>query len=100
MSVWGLIAALTVITFVMRTIGISGGSLLRSARLVALLPYLAPAVIAGLVVNSTMGSPEGLVLDARAAGVAAAIIALLLRAPVLVTILIAMTVTGLVRLIL
>jgi hypothetical protein len=57
-------------------------------------------VIAGLVVNSTMGSPEGLVLDARAAGVAAAIIALLLRAPVLVTILIAMTVTGLVRLIL
>jgi branched-subunit amino acid transport protein len=100
MSVWGLILALTVITLVMRIIGISGGSLLRSARLVALLPYLAPAVIAGLVVSSTISSPDGLVLDARAAGVAAAIIALLLRAPVLLTILIAMSVTGVVRLIL
>lgn len=100
MRVWGLIVALTVLTFVMRTIGISGGGLLRSPRLVGLLSYLAPAVIAGLVVSSTISSPAGLVIDARAAGVAAAIIALLLRAPVLVTILVAMAVTGTVRLLL
>lgn len=98
MSIWGLIIALTVITFVMRVIGASGGELLRGTRVVTLLPYLAPAVISGLIVSVTLSSPSGLVVDARAAGVLAAIAALMLRAPVLVTIVIAMAVTGGVRL--
>ena len=98
MNMWGLILALTAVTFVMRTIGISGGGLLRGTRIVGLLPYLAPAVISGLIVSVTLSSPSGFVLDARAAGVAAAIVAMLLRAPVLVTILVAMAVTGGVRL--
>jgi branched-subunit amino acid transport protein len=43
---------------------------------------LAPALLAALVVTQTFGGDEELVLDARAAGVGAAGVAIALRAPV------------------
>jgi branched-subunit amino acid transport protein len=49
-----------------------------------LMPLLAPCLLAALVVGQTLGDGRALVVDARVAGVAAAAVALLLRAPLLV----------------
>jgi branched-subunit amino acid transport protein len=50
----------------------------------ALMPLLAPCLLAALVVGQTVGDGRAVVIDARVAGVAAASVALLLRAPLLV----------------
>jgi hypothetical protein len=50
---------------------------------VAIMPLLAPCLLAALVVGQTMADGRALVIDARLAGVGAAAIALLLRAPLL-----------------
>ena len=50
----------------------------------SIMPLLAPCLLAALVVGQTLGDGRALTLDARVAGVAAAAIALLLRAPLLV----------------
>ena len=52
--------------------------------LAAVMPLLAPALLAALVVGQTAADGRALVLDARVAGVAAAAVALALRAPLLV----------------
>jgi branched-subunit amino acid transport protein len=49
----------------------------------AVMPLLAPCLLAALVVGQTLGDGRALVVDARLAGVAAAAVALLLRAPLL-----------------
>jgi hypothetical protein len=51
---------------------------------VAVMPLLAPCLLAALVVGQTMADGRALVIDARLAGVAAAGCALALRAPLLV----------------
>jgi hypothetical protein len=56
---------------------------------VAVMPLLAPCLLAALVVGQTMADGRALVIDARLAGVAAAGIALLLRAPLLVVLAVA-----------
>jgi branched chain amino acid efflux pump len=58
---------------------------------------LAPAVLAALVVTQTFGDGRALVLDARVAGVGAAIVALRLRAPTLVVVVVAAATTAVVR---
>jgi len=45
---------------------------------------LAPSLLAGLVVVQTLQGDDGIALDARVAGLAAAAVALFLRAPLLV----------------
>jgi hypothetical protein len=50
----------------------------------ALMPVLAPCLLAALVVGQTVGDGRAVVIDARLAGVAAAAVALVLRAPLLV----------------
>ena len=70
------------------------------ARLGAVADLLAPAVLAALVVTQTVGADRALVLDERLAGVAAAGIALVLRAPLLLTVAVAAVVTALARLLL
>lgn len=50
----------------------------------AVMPLLAPCLLAALVVGQTVADGRALVVDARLAGVAAAALALLLRAPLLV----------------
>ena len=62
------------------------------------LALLAPALLAALVVTQTLSSGRHLVLDARAAGVGAAAVAIVLRAPLIVVVVIAAVVTALVRL--
>lgn len=62
-------------------------------------PLLPVALLSSLVVTQAFLSPEGtFVLDARAAGVAAAVVALLLRAPFLLVVTVAAVTAALVRL--
>ena len=55
------------------------------------------ALLCALVVTNTFAVGQQLVLDARAVGLAAAVVALLLRAPFLVVVLVAAAATAAVR---
>ena len=89
-DVWIAIGVLTVVCFAIKAVGpvaLGGRDLPRSAeRLIVLLPA---ALLSALVVVQTFASGRELVLDARAAGVAAALVAVALRASVLVVLLVA-----------
>jgi branched-subunit amino acid transport protein len=63
----------------------------------AITTLLPPALLAGLVVVQTFADGTALVLDARAAGLVAGIIAVALRAPFLVVVLSAAGVTAALR---
>jgi branched-subunit amino acid transport protein len=96
-DVWIAIGVLTVVCFAIKAVGpvaLGGRDLPRAAeRLIVLLPA---ALLSALVVVQTFASGRELVLDARAAGVAAALVAVALRASVLVVLLVAaLTAAGL-----
>jgi branched-subunit amino acid transport protein len=97
-AVWTTIGLLTVVSAAIKATGpvLVGGRELPgwAARIIAL---LAPALLAALVVVDTFADGKALVLDARAAGLAAAGISVALRAPIIVVILVAAAVTALVR---
>jgi len=89
-DVWIVVAVLTVICFVIKAAGpvaLGGRDLPRWAdRLIVLLPA---ALLSALVVVQTFSDGKELVLDARAAGLAAAFVAVLLRASMLIVLLVA-----------
>jgi branched-subunit amino acid transport protein len=66
-------------------------------RVLAVVGLLAPALLAALVVTQVFAGDRELVLDARAAGLGAAAVALALRAPILAVIVVAAVATALVR---
>jgi branched-subunit amino acid transport protein len=66
--------------------------------LTGVVALLAPVLLAALVVTQTVGGDNELVLDARLAGVGAAAVAILARAPVPVVVVLAAVVTALARL--
>ena len=72
--------------------------LLEHERVRAAVTLVPVALLAGLVVTQAFGDGQALVLDARAAGLAAGGLALLLRAPFLVVVLAAAAAAALVRL--
>jgi hypothetical protein len=100
-TAWVLIAVLAVGTIAVKVVGpvVAGGRELPPA-LTRVIALLAPALLAALVVLGTFSTDRDLVLDARAAGLATALVALLLRAPVVVALLAAAAVTAGVRLLL
>jgi len=67
-------------------------------RVGAVVTLLAPALLAALVVNASVSSGSQLVADARLIGLGAAVIALAVRAPILVVVLVAAAATALARL--
>ncbi len=66
-------------------------------RIMLLVGALAPALLAAFVVTNTFGSGSSLTVDARAAGLAAAAVAVAFRAPLLVAIVLAAAATGIAR---
>jgi branched chain amino acid efflux pump len=68
------------------------------ARLSGVVDMLAPAVLAALVVTQAVGADRKLVFDERLFGIAAAIVAIRLRAPLLVIVVAAAGLTALARL--
>lgn len=87
---WQVICALAIGTYALKSAGplVLGGRKLPLAleRAALLIPA---ALLAALTATSTFSDGETLVLDARAVGLAAAIVALLLRAPFVVVVVVA-----------
>ncbi|ANJ09830.1 AzlD domain-containing protein [Streptomyces parvulus] len=98
MNVWIAIIATAVGCYAVKLAGllVPAGALERPLvrRLAALLPV---ALLAALTAQQTFADGQALVVDARAAGVAAAAVALVLRAPFLVVVAAAVLVTAGVR---
>ena len=67
-------------------------------RMNAVMALLTPALLTALVVTGTFGEGGHMALDERALGVGVAAVALALRAPVLLAVVLAALVTALVRL--
>lgn len=96
---WLVVALTGAGTIALKAVGpvLLGGRTLPP-RLDRMLSLLAPAVFAALVVTSTFGSDRSLVLDHRIIGLAAAAIAVAVRAPLLVVVAVAALATALSRL--
>ncbi|MGA4839219.1 AzlD domain-containing protein [Streptomyces sp. G45] len=95
MNVWIAVALTAVGCYAVKLAGllVPVGALERPLvkRTAALLPV---ALLAALTAQQAFGKGQSLVLDAKAAGLAAATVALLLRAPFLVVIAVAVAVTA------
>ncbi|MFF5497183.1 AzlD domain-containing protein [Streptomyces aquilus] len=98
MSVWIAIGVTAVGCYAVKLAGllVPAGALERPLvkRLAALLPV---ALLAALTAQQTFADGRDLVLDARLAGIAAAAVAVLLRAPFLLVVAAAVVVTAGVR---
>jgi branched-subunit amino acid transport protein len=66
-------------------------------RLTRVVTLLGPALLAALVATASFTTDEDIVLDERVAGMAAAVVALWLRAPVLVVVVLAAATTAVLR---
>jgi uncharacterized membrane protein len=98
-STWIAVALVGAGTVTIKALGpvLLGGRPLPE-RVSAVVELLAPALLAALVATQALGDERSLVLDERLVGLAAAAIALWLRAPVLVVLLVAAAATALTRL--
>jgi len=100
-TVWWSVLLVGVGTVLLKSAGpvLLGGRTLPPT-LGGILELLAPAVLAALVVTQLVGGDRALVFDERLAGVAAAAVALALRAPILVVVAVAALTTAVLRLVL
>ena len=95
---WTLVALLVAGTYALRAVGLVMLGGMRLPRLVMdVLSWSPAAIIAGLLILGTFGDENGITIDARLAGMAAAVVAALLRAPFAVIFGIAIGVTAGVR---
>lgn len=98
-AVWVAIVAVTLASAAIKAAGpiLVGGRELPP-QVNAVIALLAPALLTALVVTETFGDDGHLMLDERALGVGVAAVALALRAPVLLAVVLAALVTALARL--
>jgi dihydrodipicolinate synthase/N-acetylneuraminate lyase len=98
-ALWVSIAAVTLASAAIKAAGpvLAGGRVLPP-RANAVLALLTPALLAALVVTGTFGEGGRLTIDEKALGVGVAAIAVALRAPVVVAVVLAAVVTALARL--
>lgn len=98
MTVWIAVAVTALGCYAVKLLGLSVPAGLLDRPLVRRIAALVPvAMLAALTAVQTFGSGQALVVDARAAGLAAAAVALLLRAPFLAVVAVAVVVTAAVR---
>ena len=95
---WTLVLTLSAIAYFFKATGlvVIGGRQLPGVvnRCLDLIPA---ALVSALIVNSTLGGDDGVVFDARAFGVAAALMLAAKRAPLVVVIMAGAAVTALAR---
>jgi branched-subunit amino acid transport protein len=98
-TLWVVIVTVTLASAAIKAAGpiLSGGRELPP-RVKAVIALLTPALLTALVVTGTFGEGGRLALDERALGVGVAAIAITLRAPVLLAVVLAALVTALARL--
>jgi hypothetical protein len=97
---WFVIGALCVATVALKGAGpLSVGGRRPSERTLSVTSLLAPALLAGLVVYETFGATDGpgLALDARAGGLIAGALALVVRLPILVVVVVGAITTAVLR---
>lgn len=95
---WAAIAVTAVGAYLLKLAGLSIPATVLEHPLVHRIADLLPvALLAALVAVQVFGEEQSLVLDARAAGLGAAVVALLLRAPFIVVVLVAALTAGIVR---
>lgn len=98
-SAWIVVAVVGVTTIAFKAAGpVLIGRRALPPRVQSVVDLLAPVMLVALVVTQTFGGDEEVTVDARVAGVGAALVALLLRVHIIVAMAIAATVTALVRL--
>jgi branched-subunit amino acid transport protein len=89
-DVWITIGGLTAATVAIKAAGpLIVGERELPERAYAVISLLAPALLTALIVTDTFARRQDLTVDARAAGLACAGVAVALRAPLLVTVLVA-----------
>jgi len=97
-SGWIVVGAVGLITVLCKAAGpvLLGGRKL-TGRTLAVVELIGPVLLIALVVTQTFGADRAVVVDARVAGVGAALVALWCRAPLIVAMVLAAAVTVLVR---
>ena len=95
---WIVVVGVGLITIGIKAFGpmLLGGRPLPP-RVTAVIALLAPALLTALVAVNTLGGDRALVVDARLPGVLAAAVAIKLKAPVLIVVVLAALVTAVVR---
>lgn len=89
-EVWITIAGLTAATVAIKAAGpLLVGDRELPAGAYAVISLLAPALLTALILTDTFAREQDLTVDARAAGLACAGVAVALRAPLLLTVLVA-----------
>jgi branched chain amino acid efflux pump len=98
---WATVILVGLATFAIKAAGplLLGGRELPP-RLQGMLDHLPPALLAALIVTQALGDERHLTLDPRLLGLAAAAVALAVRAPVLLVLVAATGTTALARLLL
>jgi uncharacterized membrane protein len=99
-TVWIVVAVLCVGTAIMRVAGpVAFGGRSLSGRGAVVVGLVAPALLGALVVYETVSTgAQGIELDARLVGLAAAALALVLRLPMIAVVLVAAVATAVARL--
>jgi branched-subunit amino acid transport protein len=97
---WVVVVVVGAATIALKSVGpvLLGGRPLPR-HLTGVVGLLAPALLAALVVTQTVGGDEEILLDARLVGLGTAVVAILLRAPLLAVVVAAAAATALVRLV-
>ena len=98
-GVWVVVAVVGIATIAFKAAGpVVIGRRELPPRIKSLVELLAPVMLIALVVTQTFGGDQEIEVDARVVGVGAAVVAIALRAHVIVAMAIAALVTALVRL--
>jgi branched-subunit amino acid transport protein len=97
-TTWTVVAVTGAATFALKAVGpvLLGGRELPTP-VTAVVSLLAPALLAALVATQLLGGDGELVFDERLVGLAAAVVALVLRAPILFVVVGAAAATALAR---
>jgi hypothetical protein len=95
---WTVVALVGAATIALKAVGpVALGARELPRALTAILFLLAPALLAALVVTQAVGGDRALVFDERLLGLAAAALAIALRAPLLAVVVVAAAVTATAR---
>lgn len=97
-TAWTIVAVVGVGTVVLKGVGpVLLGARALPPRLLGVVALLAPTLLSALIVTQAFAGDRALVLDARAAGLAAAAAAIALKAPVLAVVVTAAAAAALAR---
>ena len=100
MTLWMWILAASAVSYGAKLLGyLLPESMFDDPRVVTTANYVTVGLLAALVITNTFGGPSGIAVDARIGALAAALIALIMRAPFLVVVIVGALAAALLRLV-